>query len=129
MRNSLFSAALLHGAAAPGGARVSESSGVQHTKPASMALSVTLLALVAATGAAAAAHLPVTAAMLDAATAAAADARAARPMPSAGVKRLSCIGDSITAGVCANKYSGGYPTILQSLFGNTSYYVGNYGER
>ena len=40
--------------------------------------------------------------------------------------RISMIGDSITAGVCADKTKG-YPAILQGLLGD-GYVVGNYGN-
>lgn len=40
--------------------------------------------------------------------------------------RISCVGDSITAGVCATN-SGGYPAILQGLLGS-NFSVTNYGN-
>ncbi len=40
--------------------------------------------------------------------------------------RISCIGDSITAGVCSQN-THGYPAVLQALLG-ASYNVSNYGN-
>jgi len=41
------------------------------------------------------------------------------------VIRVSCVGDSITAGVCGQ--NGGYPTLLQGLLGS-GYLVQNFGN-
>jgi lysophospholipase L1-like esterase len=53
-------------------------------------------------------------------------AAAAAAAASAAV-RVSCVGDSITAGVCASNSSTNYPAVLQRLLGD-SYTVGNYGN-
>ncbi len=45
---------------------------------------------------------------------------------SAAPIRISCVGDSITAGVCA-QHSGGYPKILQGILGS-NYVVSNFGN-
>jgi hypothetical protein len=40
--------------------------------------------------------------------------------------RVSCVGDSITAGSCSSK-TNGYPAVLQGVLGS-NYVVGNYGN-